>query len=253
MEIVAHAILKQSFLFRGFMNLSELQQLRLQLESAVPGFSVWPEVQRLYGPAADFTPEASVESVAAQMNWGRPESAGVLQVLLPHLTSRALDHVMNFAARTSKVELLAIGWESSSQSTRLNVLRSSAWSQDTDLLDWVLVKMDPTQPELQEALLSAVWQGSEITVARLIPLVEEPWRIIEQLRKKGDPARLLAKLDECWASALDEENASVPDGRVLTPKFRDSLPKVSLRATHHRLSKRLKPASAAPARPRLRF
>ena len=235
------------------MTLSELQTLRRQLESAVPKFQTWADAQGLYGLAADADPASAPAVLAAKLDWLRPQTPQVLSILAPHLDDITMEFVMNFAVRGCHLELMAAGWNHASRKTQLNCLRSAAIKRDTDILDWVIEHMDPTPEEYREGLFSAVWQGDEAGLGRLIPLAPEPWRIVEQLRKKGDPARLLAKLDECWASALDEGNASVPDGRVLTPKFRASLPKVSVRAAHHRLSNKIKPSTATSPHPRPRF
>lgn len=235
------------------MTLPELQQLRRQLESAVPKFSTWADAQGLYGPVADVDPASAPSVLAAKLDWLRPQAPQVLSILAPHLDDLTMEFVMNFAVRGCHLELMAAGWNHASRKTQLNCLRSAAIKRDTDILDWVIEHMDPTPEEYREGLFSAVWQGDEAGLGRLIPLAPEPWRIVGGLRKKGDPEGPLGKLDKAWAKALDEGDAVVPDGRVLTPKFRASLPRVSLRADHHRLSKRIKPSPSIPSHPRPRF
>lgn len=120
------------------------------------------------------------------------------------------------------------------------------------MLEWVLGKREFSEQALQEALMSSVWQGVRSSTDRLLGLTERPWRVLDALRAKGDPDRLLRDLDEAWVGALDRGQAAIPNGHVLTRKFKASMPAVSHWVRQNQLDEKLPPpAPSGSFKPRI--
>lgn len=219
------------------MTFPELETLRTRLEKVAPGIQGWDNAGKLYGIVADTVPEAALPAFVANLDLDRPEAPRILPILIPLLDGLTLSDVVYRASRSGNSKVLEACWDHVHQSIQERVLHGAARKRDTRLLGWCLGRGEFSQEALEEALMNSVWQGGRTCTDLLLGLVEKPWRVLGELRKKGTPDRLLRRLDEAWATAINEERAVVPDGRVLTSKFQADMPEVFYLAQAHRMEK----------------
>lgn len=204
----------------------DLPALRRRLEDIAPDFPYWNEGALLYDLSADAMPEVAVDALVSRLELQRSQAPAILRVLLPHLEEQTVRLLSYRASRKGNTQVLGVIWDHLPPWVQNQALEEAGRREGTELLDWVLARRPFPQGALEGALTNAVWQGGSACVDRLIGLVKKPSRTLDDLRKKGDPERLLKRLDEAWARAIECGKAAVPDGRVATPKFQASLPGV---------------------------
>lgn len=232
--------------------LEALQTVRGQLEAVAPDIQSWDEAHGLYGVVADTVPETALPSLAAKLDLRRPEAASIVEIIVPHMPASAINSIVYRASRSGKLHIIDICWPHIHEPIQDQVLHEAGRHQEDDLLEWVLAQRDFSQEDLEEALLNSVWQGGDPCVNLLLGLVERPGRILNDLRKKGGPDRLLKRLDGAWMKAIGEGRAAPPDGRAMTAKFQADLPGTTRMAMAHRMDKAIPAPEPNPPRPRSR-